>query len=126
MEWPARSAQIINTVTDPETGTEYQTTLGEYTTSWIWAAKRQEWANSDLPQECYLCQRPDYELHHRHYRNLGRETADQLVPLCPDHHYEVEKFLRRERWLGVQNVTRANAHIVYKEQKYDPRRRITS
>jgi hypothetical protein len=50
---------------------------------------------------------------HRRYDNLGQEEWDELVPLCPDHHYEIEKHINK----GYPGVTRANAHLDFVRRK---------
>ena len=47
------------------------------------------------------------ELHHRTYKRMGRESIFDIVPLCEDHHYEVERFIR------THDVARYDAHIHY-------------
>lgn len=78
-----------------------------------WAKKREEFTKSGRPRECFICGRLDVHLHHRSYNALGEEPLDHLIPLCPDHHYEVHKFERRYRgW----DVGLANAHAMYQEE----------
>jgi hypothetical protein len=57
------------------------------------------WAAEGRLQLCYVgsCGRTDFQLHHRTYRRLGLglDELEDLVPVCPDHHYELHKFIAR-------------------------------
>jgi hypothetical protein len=81
-----------------------------YLASDWWLFTKFAWERSGRPKGCYVCGRLDTQLHHTRYDRLGMEL-DDLVPLCEDHHYEVEKFLK----MGHSGVTRRNAHLRYRE-----------
>ena len=68
--------------------------IAEYEESVYWGHTRTRYERSDRPHACVICGAESYELHHLHYRNVGYEDLDDLMPLCEDHHYEVEKHVR--------------------------------
>jgi hypothetical protein len=72
-------------------------TLADYEKSIFWRFTRARYRASDLPQECTICGDGRFQLHHLHYRNIGDEDLADLMPLCGDHHYEVEKHIRASR-----------------------------
>lgn len=54
-----------------------------------WAAKKQEYAESDRPQECFVCGDPGLEgkdFHHLTYARLGNEDLVDIAPMCPECH----------------------------------------
>lgn len=57
----------------------------------------------DHPDAACLCGRRDLQLHHLGYSRLGVERDEELLPLCADHHYEVEKHI------GRSHLNRADA-----------------
>lgn len=61
----------------------------EYIQSPQWRAVRQRYFNSGLPQICWACDAPrvsGFHIHHRTYKNLGKERLMDLVLLCPACH----------------------------------------
>lgn len=63
-----------------------------YIKSEAWRAVRQRFIASKLPKVCGGCGRPwgrGDHLHHRTYKNLGREFLRDLVPLCANCHEAV-------------------------------------
>lgn len=91
----------------------YEMTLEEYHANVLWHAKRSAYAEAFPDAGCFVCGRRDYQLHHRRYDNLGQEEWDELVPLCPDHHYEIEKHIGK----GYPGVNRGNAHLDFVARK---------
>jgi hypothetical protein len=65
-----------------------------------WQRVRREYAKSNLPKYCFVCDDPHYQLHHENYNVLGRELKKgilgrlypdwfyirQLIPICDLHH----------------------------------------
>ncbi len=75
----------------------------EYIKSAAWRAKRAEFWRSDLPKQCYGCGTNSTEasmhLHHRTYKNLGRERLLDLVPVCESCHREIHRLHNTDpRW----------------------------
>jgi hypothetical protein len=91
----------------------YEMTLEEYYANVLWGAKKRRYAEAFPEAGCFICGRRDYQLHHLRYDNLGQEEWDELLPLCPDHHYEIEKHIGK----GYPGVTRENAHLDFVRQK---------
>jgi hypothetical protein len=85
-------------------------TLAEYEVSALWIEVRERYRASGLPLECQVCGREEIHLHHLSYRDLGRESFEDLMPLCEDHHYEVEKRIKRS------DLDRRNATLRYVEE----------
>lgn len=104
--------------------------VDEYEASGCWRMTRDSWLNRHPDARCFVCgdvgkastvtQRPTgLELHHLSYRgylgfepgdgNDGWDVRDRLVPLCPPHHYEVERRIRA-------GIPRATAHIDYRDE----------
>ena len=96
-----------------ETENVYEMTLEEYFEDVLWGAKKLRYAEAFPDAGCFICGRGDYQLHHLCYDNLGQETWDELVALCPDHHYEIEKHINK----GLDGVTRENAHLDFVRRK---------
>ena len=80
--------------------------LADYEASWLWAYSKWLYRNSGLPQTCFICGADEVDLHHRGYGHVGHEGLDELVPLCEDHHHEVERLVRSK------DASRWDAHVV--------------
>lgn len=87
-------------------------TYDEYLDSSMWAEARLNWQLAGMPEQCLICARGDYNLHHRSYTLLGAEPPGHLVALCEDHHYEVHRLLKRRH----PGINLWNAHLVYRKQ----------
>lgn len=62
-----------------------------------WRATRERYWRSKMPKDCYVCgapRRKGMHLHHRTYKNLGRERLMDLVPVCPPCHDAVHAIQR--------------------------------
>lgn len=70
----------------------------QYLQSDHWRQFRQSYRRSNRPKRCSVCGTSEYELHHLTYKCLGRETADDVVPLCREHHRIVHAVLRENQW----------------------------
>lgn len=71
-----------------------------------WKARRRA-ALAGRPRRCLVCHAPrDLIAHHVTYQNIGRETADDIVLLCPTCHRETHVLITRGR------VDMAIAHTV--------------
>ena len=53
---------------------------GDYLTSWAWADKR--WRVMRRDGSMCRCGARATEVHHKHYKNIGREQLEDLVALC--------------------------------------------
>jgi hypothetical protein len=84
--------------------------LAVYETSALWGLTRERYRRSDMPWECMVCRSTRVQLHHLSYEHVGHEPLDDLVPLCRDHHYEVEKRIRAWRANGLD---RRQATVTY-------------
>lgn len=73
------------------------TSIYEYEKSVYWELTRERYRLSGREWACAVCRRERPQLHHLAYRDLGKESLDDLMPLCEDHHYEVEKHVRRTK-----------------------------
>lgn len=76
-----------------------------YMKSEEWANKREERLRLD-DRHCVMCGRADgitrkgkpiLQVHHITYRNLGHETMEDLVSLCPTCHKRIHKYYARAR-----------------------------
>lgn len=95
-----------------ERGERFQfNTLDDYESSPLWALAKQRYKLSGRPMVCFICGSDEVEIHHRSYANVGHESLDDLVPCCPDHHYEIEKLIRRD-----PDVMRKEADVVYESR----------
>ena len=61
-------------------------------------------------RNCYVCGRTGSDLHHTDYSTLGRERADDVVPLCREHHVATHRVHYGERRPLV------SAHITVRER----------
>lgn len=92
----------------------YQT-YGQYLTSEHWREIKEQYRNSGLQQDCFVCHDPNVDLHHKTYKRLGEERLDDLVPLCRLHHEAAHRLLAE--WLetganpGGHNIYRAAAEL---------------
>lgn len=70
-------------------------TYREYLRTPHWKRVRTAYWASGLEVECAVCGTgQEVELHHKSYRNLGRETPADLVPLCRTHHGALHRLRR--------------------------------
>lgn len=57
-----------------------------------WKNRRKRYYSTHR-RECAICGTAEaIELHHHHYRNVGKEKDADLTPLCQFHHYLVHVF----------------------------------
>ena len=82
----------------PRPGSRWSSTRGRRRTSYdrymhsaAWTRGRNRWleqhyTRSEEPPVCVVCGAGRFELHHLDYDRLGRETYDDLLPLCREHH----------------------------------------
>ncbi len=85
-----------------------------YMKSDAWAAKREERLQLD-DNKCVMCGRPNglqkdgvtpiLQVHHVRYQNLGHESMDDLVSLCPGCHRKIHRYYARARtWEDKQRA----------------------
>jgi hypothetical protein len=86
-------------------------TYDEYLASSYWEDARIRWKLAGMPEECLVCHRVDYSLHHRSYERIGEEPIGHLVALCEPHHYEVHRLPKTRR----PEMTLWNAHLHYRK-----------
>lgn len=80
-------------------------TVRDYLASPHWQFSRAMWRAAHPDACCFICGRRDFDLHHLTYARVGAERHEDLVPLCEDHHHEVEKLVAR------RIAPRAKAHF---------------
>lgn len=104
----------------------YRDNYNAYIQSKAWRAKREQYWNSKLPQECYCCgtpRRAGFHLHHRTYKNLGNERLMDLVPVCPECHdfiHYVHKNHNGMKQKGLWAATHRAKKIIQKRAKKYP------
>jgi hypothetical protein len=76
-------------------------TVVAYEESPYWRHTRTRYERSDQPQACVVCGGEEYQLHHLSYRSAGYESLEDLMALCGDHHWEVEKHIQKTRERGL-------------------------
>lgn len=82
---------------------ELGVTYKEYLESAHWADVRKRFYQHNAKQ-CRVCQTTnDIHLHHRTYKNLGREKMSDLVPLCGAHHDELHR--KAKNLHGIEKKT---------------------
>jgi len=86
-----------------------------YIASAEWKAKRESRLQFD-GYECQTCESKDnLEVHHRHYRNLGKEEMDDLITLCNECHEAITSVIRRRRYASrvytLEDTTRVSMPI---------------
>lgn len=62
------------------------------------------WKNC-ADKRCYICHKPwmsltSMQLHHRTYKNLGKEKYEDLVPICSEHHDMITTAWNNKIFLG--------------------------
>jgi hypothetical protein len=68
-----------------------------YLDSSQWASRKRDYWLSSMPQFCWVCDKPwtlnepKFNFHHITYENLFDEPIEDLVLLCSDHHFELER-----------------------------------
>lgn len=77
-----------------------------YLASSHWHKVKQAYRQSKLPQHCLSCNSPNFQLHHREYKRLGRESIHDLLPLCSDCHSRVHE------WHKNTNIKLRNTHKI--------------
>ena len=68
-------------------------TYAQYLESDHWKEAKRRYSESDQPKRCVICGNPKFQLHHRTYVNLGRETPCDIISLCGKHHKTVHQKL---------------------------------
>lgn len=63
----------------------------EYLRGPEWANLKLRYEASRLPKKCRGCFDPHHELHHRTYKRLGRESLNDLIPLCRSCHARLHR-----------------------------------
>lgn len=84
-----------------------------------WQATRKRWLDSGLLKECYFCTKPyepGFHLHHRTYKNLGKERLMDLVLCCESCHTEVHK-LERKYNLNIWIATKKARKLLHPDRK---------
>jgi 5-methylcytosine-specific restriction endonuclease McrA len=92
-----------------------------YLQSEAWRHKRR-WVLFRDERQCQHCgSRTQLEVHHRHYRNLGREKLEDLITLCKTCHQQqhgkplkdkLKKTIKRRRHYGQnKNRKRTTRHV---------------
>lgn len=113
-------AQITKLVSTPWLGWQLLDRLGfrtyeDYLHSdyWIDFQKRYFAAN---PKICFVCgSATRVGLHHLHYRSIGAEAFEDVVPACKPCHAKIHRLVRGK------SAALANAHLLAK-RKYDAKR----
>lgn len=86
-----------------------------YTDSPMWSHTKLRY-RTVRPMRCFICNAGECDLHHRTYERIGREELDDLVPLCEDHHHEVERLI-------AGGASRWDAHLQFAHRPdHEPRR----
>jgi len=67
----------------------------DYINSSAWKRKRQEYFESELPQNCWSCNKPREEINHRHYANLFNERVEDLNAFCTKCHQAWTHFYKK-------------------------------
>lgn len=91
-----------------------------YIKSKRWRGKRRRFlAREALASVCYICAAPrqsGFHVHHRRYRNFGKERTIDLVLLCPPCHREVHRVKGDESiWHVTDRLRRERRHPGIKE-----------
>lgn len=106
------------------------TSYADHINSPEWLATRQRYWDSDLPQECYVCAKPrdeKFHMHHRTYKNFGKEELEDIVPACPRCHrfiHNIYEFFLKNRkkkadlWRST-DLARRSYRSGNKERKLD-------
>lgn len=95
-----------------------------YINSMDWWRKRRQYRRSRYPQFCLVCKSPRFQLHHRTYKNLGRERVSGLVPLCDVDHeafhvfYEANKKPGYHLWQATSDFLEQQAGIRCERRRY--------
>ena len=66
-----------------------------------WKDKRKSFFNSKhFSGYCGLCRRDatPYDIHHLHYRNLGKENFEDLIALCKSYHWKEHKHTPKKKY----------------------------
>lgn len=66
----------------------------DYLKSEHWKEFKNAYRKCTRMQVCAVCRAPWVELHHRRYKNLGREEFKDVIPLCRLHHQAVHDWLK--------------------------------
>lgn len=67
----------------------------KYLQSRHWKNFRKAYEKSDRPQQCRICGNGKFTLHHITYKNLFKESFDDVMPLCFYHHSEIHEIHNR-------------------------------
>ncbi len=90
-------------------------TVEQYEGSGEWRLVRVTWRGRHLTATCLICGKAESVLHPLGYAIVGFtegwQLLDQLVPLCQDHHHEIEKRIRNCDWPRIE------AHLLYRRER---------
>lgn len=89
----ASSESTVSSMGAPGRRTVNRADYAAYIRSPEWAAVRRKYWASKMPKACYICGGTDrpMDLHHRTYKNLGRERLMDLVPVHPGCHKRIHE-----------------------------------
>lgn len=66
--------------------------------------------NPNYSNRCYVCGSKRTIVHHKTYKNLGREEDDDLLCLCNKHHYEVHSLVYLAKISNTPGYELESAH----------------
>jgi hypothetical protein len=76
-----------------------------YLASKHWQDFRRRYADSGLPMTCACCGVKASSLHHCTYRNLGRETFKDVIPVCRPCHVAIHECSRLHK-VSLENTSK--------------------
>jgi len=82
-------------------------TYNDYLSGEHWLNFRKEYKASGKPKRCAVCNANRYQLHHHNYDNLGKETVEDVTPLCREHHVAVHAWLKTHYMGAVWHTSKA-------------------
>ena len=59
-----------------------------------WKNLRAKYLETPLIKKCIICGNPNFELHHLSYKNLGKESSSDLVPVCRGCHQNIHNIYK--------------------------------
>lgn len=86
--------------------------FNDYLNSNHWNLIKQNYKSSGRPLNCYICNSNNTQIHHKTYKNIGKESLDDLVTTCNNCYENIQKFIIKN-----PSISLALAHIILKRDQ---------
>lgn len=97
---------------------QYTQSYTDYLHSNIWRQRRQA-KLEQADNKCQYCGEKDYlQVHHLTYKHLGNEASNELVVLCPAHHWVADEIRKTGNKELLAKIDKPFEKTKHKKAKY--------